>query len=256
MKIKILGCGGSRGVPSLTGGGKTVCNLNNPKNIRLRSSILMETDAGNILVDCGPDIRQQLIRENFPDIHAVVFTHAHYDHIVGIRDLYTSLAENGKSIPLFIPETDVTLVTDLIKILHCPGNVFQIRPIKPYIPFNFNGLEMFPIRQEHNGSPYTLGLRIGDFAYSTDIKRMEEKGIDSLVGVKTWILGVTTRILNNSHVNLDEANALIDRIKPEMTYLTHMGGTLDYEKLCAELPKYVRPAYDGMVLKVNGGGER
>ena len=113
-----------------------------------------------------------------------------------------------------------------------------------YKPFKINELEIVPILQNH-GQDWSMGFKIGHFAYSTDVLTMEQKGFDLLRGIKTWVLGVTTREPSNKHVCLPEALKWIDDIHPERVYLTHMGTRMDYNTLCNELPSHVRPGYDG-----------
>ena len=253
MKVRILGCGPSYGVPSLSRG-YGACNPNNPKNIRTRTAMLLKTEQGNIVFDTGPEIRQQLIDAGTPKINALIYTHSHYDHMGGAEDLRKALGNEDTPCPLpvYLTHTDEREFRNLLYFAFKPisnNPLFNIYNIKPYQEFNINGLKIMPIKQYHDAS-ISIGYRIKDFAYSTDVKRMDKEGFRALKGIKTWILGVTTLTQNSKHINLEEALEWINLIKPERAFLTHMGTRMDYDTLCRELPSHIRPVYDGMEIDV------
>ncbi|MDR2902372.1 MAG: MBL fold metallo-hydrolase, partial [Lactobacillales bacterium] len=183
LKITILGCGASYGVPTLLRGFGD-CDPKNPKNTRLRTSILIQSSWGNILVDTGPDIRQQLLKAGNPKIDAVLFTHLHYDHtgglneMVRITDIYEK-EEDKRTIPLYIYKEDVDSFIAPRSYLFGQGSSFEIKPFDMYIPFEINGLKIIPLLQYH-GRSFSTGFRIGNFAYSTDVKKMDPRGFDLL----------------------------------------------------------------------------
>lgn len=251
MKIRILGCGPSYGMPSLSRG-YGQCNPNNPKNTRTRTAMLLQTEHGNICFDTGPEIRLQLLSAGSPKISALIYTHAHYDHMGGAEDLHKIMDINQPKMPVYISQDDHQELKHIFYFAFPPfvkESFFDVHVINPYEPFDVNGLQIIPIKQYH-GSKISFGYRIGDFAYSTDVKNMDEKGFEILKGIKTWILGVTTLSLNDKHINLDEALSWIDKIKPERVFLTHMGTKMDYDELCRILPPHIRPVYDGMEIEV------
>lgn len=253
MKVRILGCGPSYGVPSLSRGYGD-CNPNNPKNKRTRTAILLMTEQGNIVFDTGPEIRQQLIEAGTPKLDALFYTHSHYDHMGGAEDVRKALwsADSNAPLPVYLTHTDEREFRNLVYFAFRPiadKTLFDIRIVKPYQEFEINGLKVLPIKQYHDEN-ISIGYRIGDFAYSTDVKKMDEEGFEALKGIKTWILGVTTPSENPKHINLEEALQWIDRVKPERAFLTHMGTRMDYDTLCRELPPHIRPVYDGMEIEV------
>ena len=252
MEVRILGCGPSYGVPSLSRG-YGQCNPDNPKNFRLRSSILVRENETTILVDSGPEVRLQLLQAGSPRLDAVLYTHEHYDHMGGADDLRSVLTEGDYRLPVFLPETAVEHFRNILDYLFrgdTKGQTpFQVNIIRPYEPFEINGIRIIPIPQRH-GDGFSMGYRIGDCAYSTDIVSMEEEGFEALAGIKVWILGVVTTVPNPKHINLDTARRWINRIKPEMAYLTHMGSRMDYEALIQTLPQNIRPAYDNMTITI------
>lgn len=251
MKVKVLGCGPSYGVPSLVRG-FGMCDPHNPKNVRTRSAILLETEQGNIVFDTGPEIREQLIRAGRPDIQAIVYTHSHYDHIGGAEDLRKGFTDTKDYLDVYISPDDEKYFKDLLYFSFPPiakESFFNMHVIEAFKEFDINGLKILPIQQYH-GNSRSIGYRIGDFAYSTDVKKMPEESFKALEGIKTWIMGVTTPIENDKHINIDEALAWVDRIKPDRVFFTHMGTRMDYDKLCHELPKNVRPVYDGMDIEL------
>ena len=129
------------------------------------------------------------------------------------------------------------------------NKTFDIRRIQPYHPFQIRDIEVLPIPQIH-GHGLSMGYRIGNFAYSTDVVRMEEQAFQALAGVKVWVLGVVTPIENDKHINVDMALKWIERVQPERAYFTHMGSRMDYETLCRTLPDYIRPVYDNMEIEI------
>ena len=251
MKVKILGCGPSDGVPSLNRG-YGLCDPTNPKNFRLRSSVLLQNNGTHILIDSGPEVRIQLLKAGSPKLDAVLYTHEHYDHMGGADDLRTDLADGMTSLPVYLSDTAIPHFKNILDYLFRPdtkNKTFDIHCIQPYHPFYVRDTEILPIPQVH-GQGVSMGYRIGDFAYSTDVVRMEERAFQALAGVKVWILGVVTPIKNDKHINMDTALEWIERVHPERAYFTHMGARMDYENLCRILPDHIRPVYDGMEIEI------
>ncbi len=252
MKVRVLGCGPSGGVPSLFFGFGH-CNPNNPKNQRTRCAILIETDDHkNILIDTDPEIRTQLLKAGSPKIDAILYTHCHYDHMGGANDLAALMIYKGTKVPVYLQQSDADIFKQKLYYVFegsfIEKPIFDVHVIEPYKPFYIGNNEIIPIKQNHgpNGNETTIsiGYRIGNFAYSTDVKEMEEKGFNLLKNLDTWMLGVVTTYENNKHVHLSQALEWIDSLKPKKTFLTHMGERMDYDMLCENLPNNIRPAYD------------
>ncbi len=251
-RITVLGCGGSGGVPYV-GNVWGNCDPNNPKNHRLRPSILIEKGDTHVVVDTGPDFRTQLNRINMTSVlDAVLYTHAHFDHINGIDDLRSFWFRRNKvPVPVYASEQTAN---DLEKrfdyIFH------QLAPkYPPTAQMNhlergnkIKDLELLSFEQM-DGDLKTTGFRIGDFAYCTDVKTLPEPSLRMLKGIKTWIVGVFPDAGGQyNHAGFDQLNAWIDRLQPKMTYLTHLNATADYDTLGRQLPPHIRPAYDGLEI--------
>ena len=250
MKITILGCGPSYGMPSLTRGfGNT--DPAEPKNIRTRSAILVEEQGVGILFDTGPEIREQLLKAGSPQIHAICYTHTHYDHMGGAEDLRTVARERNQILDVYGRQKDILALRRQMPYVFDPKHqtTMKLHYIKPYKPFKINGLTLIPILQ-HHGPSTSVGFRIGDFAYCTDVKSIDPEGWKILKGIKTWILGCVTTNENPKHIHLSEALKWIRRLHPQQTFLTHMGSKMDYKKLKKELPDSVFPCYDGMHINI------
>ncbi len=249
MKITILGCGSSFGVPSLARGWGE-CDPENPKNQRTRSSILLRSDETTILFDTSPELRAQLLRAGNPQIDALIYTHAHFDHMAGSNDLLDCMIAQQRVLPVYLSaETNRHFKDGLNYLFQRTSGTpeFESRIIIPYKEFSINQISILPILQYH-GNTKSLGFRVGDIAYSTDVGDMDEAGFAALAGLKTWILGVPTPKPVNKHINIDKALEWIGRVKPERAYFTHMGSHMDYDTLCRTLPPHVRPVFDGMEI--------
>lgn len=257
MKIRILGCGPSGGVPGI-GGYWGKCDPENPKNIRLRSSILMENDGLSLLVDTSPDIRQQLLSCNINRLDAVLFTHAHADHLHGIDDLRSLNRAQNEAIDIYLNEETLDDIKQRFGYVLEPlaeGSNFYYKPVltpnlvQTGVPFNIQGQSIMPIKQDH-GYCETIGYRLGDFAYCTDVVNMSEESFKLLQGVKVWVIGTLVDFPHHTHADVEKALKWIEAICPERAYLTHLGTQLDYGALSASLPSHVRPCYDGLVIEV------
>ena len=250
MKVTILECGPSYGMPSLTRGfGPS--DPNEPKNVRTRSAILIEDKGLNVLIDTGPEIREQLWRIGAPKIDALLYTHAHYDHMGGAQDVRNVAKERNQIMDVYGAQKDMLALHKQMPYVFEPSHqpTFKTHYIKPYKTFKIGHLDITPIYQ-HHGEGSSIGYRIGDFAYCTDVKAIDPEGWKVLKGVKVWVLGCVTTRENPKHIHLPEALKWIQKLKPERAYLTHMGSKMDYQTLKKTLPKGVFACYDGLVIKL------
>ncbi|MCK8783734.1 MBL fold metallo-hydrolase [Roseomonas sp. NAR14] len=264
LKVTILGCGGSAGVPRLGGGAGPgdgfgdwgVCDPAEPRNRRLRSAILVEgPEGGRLLVDAGPDLREQLLTAGIGRLDAVVFTHQHADHIMGVDEMRPLNRSIGGVIPAYGTEETLEDVGRRFDYAFLPPTPTFYRPALVALPvplageFTAAGLALRTFEQDHKVMR-TLGLRIGGFAYSTDVVELPEKSLATLEGIDTWVVGCFQRDPHPVHANIGRVLEWVERLRPRRTVLTHMGPDMDYAMLREMLPPGIEPAYDGMRLEV------
>lgn len=253
MKVTILGCGGSGGVPMI-GNVWGDCDPNEPRNRRRRVSILVEEGDTRLLVDTSPDLREQFLDAGIDRLTAVVLTHAHADHVHGIDDLRTVNFLMQAPLPLFAtPETLEEVGRRFgyaLKPPSAPPTFY--RPVLTPTPivgdrFSVGAIEARCFEQDH-GYGTTLGLRFGPVAYSTDVVRLSEHAFDTLRGVDTWIVDCLRPTPHPTHAHFDRVLEWVAKLRPRRTVLTHMGHHMDYRSVAARCPPGVEPAHDGMTL--------
>jgi phosphoribosyl 1,2-cyclic phosphate phosphodiesterase len=254
MKVTILGCGGSGGVP-LVGDYWGACDPNNPKNRRLRVSILVEEAGASILVDTSPDLRQQALTAGMKKLDAVLYTHGHADHLNGIDDLrpFNRLVDRAIDVygsPATLREIAARFayVFEPIK----PGFGFYKPVLTPHEvtgPFEIGGVPIVPFDQDH-GFSTTTGYRIGGMAYSPDVVNLSEAAFDALSGLELWIVDCLRFEPHETHAHFDKALSWIGRVKPKRAVLIHMNHTVDFDELARRCPAGVEPAYDFMTLEI------
>lgn len=253
MKITFLGTGTSQGVPVI-GCGCAICRSDDERDKRLRSSVLVEHGEQVILIDTGPDLRQQMLRAGVSKLDAVLYTHEHRDHISGLDDIRAFNYIQKSPMDVFAEERVIRALKSGFPYVFAekkyPGIPQVIIHTISTIPFKIGDLEIIPIRLMHYRLP-VLGFRIGDFAYLTDGNFISESEKEKLFGVKYLVVNALRKETHISHFTLSEAVMLIEDLSPRMGFLTHishqMGAFAEIEK---ELPQQIRPAYDGLVLEV------
>ncbi len=256
MRVTILGCGGSNGVPTI-GNRWGACDPANPKNRRRRPSVLVEQAGTTILIDTSPDLREQLIDARVERLDAVLYTHDHADHSHGLDDLRE--VNRLMLAPVQVYGLKETLDGLIQRFGYCfkPLNAGDIyyRPelvaneISGTDSFNIYNIPVTPFFQDHGYMP-TLGYRFGSFAYSTDVLRLDEAAFAALEGITDWVVDCVRFEPHPVHSHLKNTLAWIDRVKPRRAWLTHMNNTLDYDELTAMLPPGVLPAHDGLVIEL------
>ena len=254
MKVTLLGTGTSGGVPSL-GCSCNVCRSNDPRDRHMRSAALLETISTRVLIDCGPDIREQLMPFPFRPIDAVLLTHCHYDHVAGIDDLRPFCVFGAVNI--YADNTTAGCVKRVMP--YCFGNdlypgvpLIKLNVIKPHDVFRIGDIDVFPVKVMHGKMPI-LGYRFGEFAYITDMKTIEDSELSKLYGVKKLVVNALRFTKEyHSHQLVDDAINFAHKIKAEEVYLTHVCHHIGlYSEVSAKLPDGVHLAYDGMTINVS-----
>lgn len=259
MKVTILGCGGSGGVP-LIGCRCAVCASPDPRNKRTRVSVLVESATTRVLVDASPDLRQQFLAYDISTVDAVILTHAHADHLHGIDDLRS--VNFHRRAPLDVWGDRETL-DQATRRFGYAFNAPRTREGSWYAPalvareiagpLRIGDLDIQTFAQIHGGDRApTLGLRFGRFAYSTDAQELPEAAFAALAGVEVWIVDCLQEQPSPAHSHLEQTLAWIARVRPKRAVLTHMNHQIEYAALAARLPAGVEPGYDGLVLEVAG----
>jgi phosphoribosyl 1,2-cyclic phosphate phosphodiesterase len=252
LKVRILGCGTSSGVPKI-GNDWGLCDPNEPRNSRLRTSILVESAGARLLVDCGPDLRQQLLAADVSHLDGVIVTHAHADHCHGIDELRPVSQAIGGPVPIYARSN----VLDELKLSFAyafeRSNFY--RPIVEARELGeelrFGDTKVHFVDQPHGGQT-SLGLRFdeGDYSlgYAIDFSELSEEMIALYEGVDVWIADCLTRLPHPTHMHLEAVLNAARDLSVGQLYLVHMGNSLDYRSLCTELPDWGAPAYDGLEI--------
>ncbi|MBP1850127.1 MBL fold metallo-hydrolase [Rhizobium halophytocola] len=263
-RFTILGCSSSPGVPRITGDWGA-CDPSNPKNRRMRASLLVEQIAPDgaqttVVVDTGPDFREQMIAARVQRIDATLYTHAHADHLHGIDDLRGYFHAQHQAIPIYAePETMRRIRAGFGYCLHTPedssyppivtANLIEDLDATFAIEGPGGAIGFLPLKQQH-GDIISLGFRIGDFAYCSDVSAIPEETAKKLAGLGVLVIDALQYKPHPSHLSVDQALAWIERLRPKRAILTHMHTPLDYDTLMAETPPHVEPAYDGLSLEM------
>ena len=250
MKIRVLGCGGSFGSPLAWNRNGNI-DVNNKKNHRTRSSVLININDQNLLIDTSPDLRAQLYNAQCTKIDAVLFTHEHSDHTSGLPDMRAMSLINNSIIPCYFSENIMGTVTNIYKYIFEGDKEYSPFMSANIIDQNFNvgNIKIESFRHNH-GSIDVQTYRINNFAYSTDIKNFYENDIDKLKDLDLWIVGLLRYDPHPAHAGFDQINEYINYLKPKRTLFTHMTALLDYDELISKCSENVEPAYDGITIEL------
>lgn len=257
MRVTILGCGTSSGVPRLGGpdgrGDWGDCDPANPKNRRRRVSILVEHGDTKLLVDTGPDLREQLLGAGVSRLDAAFITHDHADHAHGIDDLRQVFHSMRRPVDVHASAATLKVITQRFDYVFegAPGYPASCRAHELLGPLVIGGIAVTPFPQLH-GDIESTGLRFSgngkSLAYSTDVKAFDARALAALSGLDLWIVDCLRRAPHPTHSHLEATLAWVSAYQPKRALLTHMDQSMDYEALCAELPAHVRPGHDGLVI--------
>lgn len=258
MLAKILGCGAAGGVPSISKGWGD-CDPHNIKNKRSRTSIILQIDDTNILIDAGPDIREQLLNSNIRKLDAILFTHEHADHTHGIDELREINRFMKKEIPIYANKKTLSTLKKRFDYAFKPVDILNEPFFHPWLepnliipgnPFEINKIKIIPFNQDHEWTT-TLGFRINNFAYCTDVVNFFDSSFSILKGIEYFIVGCLSIQNHPSHANLKKVLDWVSILKPKKTILTHMATGMDYNYLKSILPENVEPGYDGMDIIIS-----
>lgn len=252
MKLLILGCGTSTGVP-IIGCDCGVCTSTEDRNIRTRASLLVRTASGNILIDTSTDLRFQSLKNGLKRIDAVLFTHPHADHIHGIDDLRAFNMTREGPIPCYGSAYTIERIKVMFDYIFDEGAHESWRPKLATTavdsPFTVSGIDIAPIEIYH-GKALILGFRIGKAAYLTDCSSIPPGSIEKLKGLDLLILGALRHKPHPTHMSIDEAVEVSRVIGARRTVLTHLSHAIDYTVENKKLPEGVELAYDSMEIEV------
>jgi len=254
LKITFLGTGTSQGIP-IIGSNHPVCLSSDPRDKRLRVSVLLSWGSHNFTIDCGPDFRQQMLTNKVAKLDGILFTHEHADHTAGIDDIRPFFFRQG-DIPIYARKRVVKSLKRRFDYIFSKKDRYPGAPavtvniVKKNKSFKLGGMPVTPIQALHNRLKI-FGYRVGDFTYLTDVKSMESAEIDKIKGSKVLVVNALRIEAHQSHFNLEEALDFVNQVKPEKAYFTHISHHLGFhEEVEKSLPNNVHLAYDNLTIEL------
>lgn len=254
LKVTFLGTGTSQGIPVI-GSNHPVCLSTNPKDKRLRVSVLLYWDNFSYVIDCGPDFRQQMLRENVSKIDGILLTHEHSDHTAGLDDIRPFNFLQG-DLPFYAHKRVFAALRERFAYIFETENKYPGAPsikeveIDKNTPFSIGGKNVIPIEAMHDMLP-VLGFRIEDFTYLTDVKTISDEEVEKIKNTKVLVVNALREAPHYSHFNLSEALEFVEKVKPQQTYLTHISHLMGFhEEVEKKLPNNVHLAYDTLTISI------
>lgn len=254
LNITFLGTGTSQGIPVI-GSDHPVCLSNDPRDKRLRVSILIQWDEFNVVIDCGPDFRQQMLTAEISKLDALLLTHEHSDHVAGIDDIRPFYFKQG-DIPFYAHSRVFEALHKRFDYIFAEENKYPGVPtideqmVDKNHPFDLFGKKVIPIEAMHGNLP-VLGYRIDNFAYLTDVKTISDVEVKKLLNLDVLVINVLRAEEHHSHLNISEALELIDTIQPKQSYFTHISHVMGFHnEVDAKLPRGINLAYDMLQIRV------
>ncbi|MFC5045863.1 MBL fold metallo-hydrolase [Aquimarina hainanensis] len=253
MEVIFLGTGTSQGIP-IIGSDHPVCKSEDPRDKRLRVSVLVSWDDYTYVVDCGPDFRQQMLSNDVRRIDGVLFTHEHADHTMGLDDIRPFFFRQG-DIPIYAHKRVMEALRIRFDYIFSsenkyPGAPSVIENVLTNQPFALGNLDVIPINASHNRLQ-VFGFRFGEFAYLTDVKTVAAEEVKKLKGLKVLVVNALRIEAHHSHFNLEEALQFIEEVAPEKAYLTHISPNLGFHAAVEKtLPEHVFIAYDNLKITI------
>lgn len=253
MKITILGSGTSQGVPVI-GCTCEVCRSLDYRDKRLRASIHIEVQGKSIIVDSGPDFRQQVLRERIDRLDALLFTHEHKDHTAGMDDIRSFNFLQKKDMPVYAAPWVLNQLKQEYAYVFSEKKYPGVPQVEIHeldgSPFEVGGIEIIPIEVLHYKLP-VFGFRIGDFTYITDAKVISEESLNKIKGSKVLILNALQQTEHLSHFTLNEAIEMANKIGAERTYFTHLSHKMGkHQEVVSQLPEHISIAFDGLQIEL------
>jgi len=255
LKIQFLGTGTSQGIP-IIGSKHPVCLSENPKDKRLRVSVLIQWEDTCLVIDCGPDFRQQMLRTECNHLNAILFTHEHADHTAGLDDIRPFFFRQG-DIPVYGSKRVMENLMTRFGYIFSSENKYPGAPsvaqhiINSQTPFGFQNKTIIPVEVYHN-TLSVMGFRIDNFCYLTDVKTIAEEEVQKLINLDVLVLSALRIEPHPNHLNLEEALVMIKKIKPKKAYLTHISHLMGFHDVVSKtLPNNVFLAYDTLTVTSN-----
>jgi phosphoribosyl 1,2-cyclic phosphate phosphodiesterase len=252
--LTFLGTGTSQGIP-VVACDCSICRSANPRDKRLRSSVMVETEGKRIIIDCGPDFRQQMLREEVQSIDAILITHEHKDHIGGLDDVRAFNYILQRPTEVYATRQVHMAIKREFSYAFADNKYPGVPEIDLHLidnrQFSISGLEILPVKALHYENHFVFGYRIGDLTYITDAISITDREMKKIEGSKVIVINALRKRKHYSHFNLAEAVAILEKLQPEQGFLTHISHQMGlYEEVEKELPSFIKQAYDGLKVKL------